>query len=160
MFGKKDKIGGNEETSIVPANIRAIIQNCDTVKWMLLDPMANKEDSTIKVLEGAGEILREETDTAAESRMQLVATLVSPYSFEKDSVLKNCTFLPDIAIEFIKNDSNAMVSYSFYCDVCRFSQGESYVDFNGETVRDDILRMALGQFPKDRYLRKLAKISR
>lgn len=156
IFGQKEMEDDSKQISVIPISIRSIIQNSDTVRWMLIDPIFNQEDSSIVVLKSHGEILDEKVDTMVDRKIKLIATLVSPYSFEKDSVVKNCIFMPDIAIEFVKNDSISIVSYSFYCDVCRFSQGDEYYDFNGESVREELLQMAMELFPKDRYLRKIS----
>lgn len=160
IFGQKEMEDDSKQMSVIPIPIRSIIQTADTVRWMLIDPMVNQEDSSIVVLKKQGEILDEKVDTIVERKTKLIATLVSPYSFEKDSVVKNCIFMPDIAIEFVRKDSISIVSYSFYCDICRFSQRDVYYDFNGENVRDEFLQMALEQFPKDRYLRKISDKSK
>lgn len=149
-----------KELSPIPADFRNLIQNSKSTRWMLIDPIANKKDSTICLLQNVGEILCSKIDTVNESRIETIALLLSPVSFVNDSTVKNCTFLPDIAIEFINGDNSIVVMYSFYCDVCRFSQNGKYHDLNGEIIREDLMRLALDKFPKDRYLRKIAKRTR
>ena len=68
--------------------------------------------------------------------IKLASNLFSaPQSFEIHEMVKNCAHMPDAVIIFHSKKGEVKVSYSFYCDVCRFAQGNEYNDFDGDKVR-------------------------
>mgnify|MGYP003571271491 CR=1 FL=1 len=146
------------DESILPEKILLAIENCDSLKWMLLDPMT--QDSTHQSYTLIGEVLAEEKDSIGERIGALRSTLTYSKSFEATDIKKDCTFLPDIALVLYSSSGELFFSYSFYCDVCRFQLGELREELDGELVRDAILQFSLEIFPKDRYLRKIAGLTR
>ena len=57
--------------------------------------------------------------------------LTSPVSFQQDSVTKESTFMPDFGVMFITPSDTVLVSYSLYCDICRFQRNDELIDLNG-----------------------------
>jgi hypothetical protein len=107
------------------------------------------------MLEGFGEILSFKAEIRPEAIGALKATLTYSGSFEDTDLVKECTFLPDVAIEFVHEADTVIVAYSFYCDICRFYKSGTYRDFDGERIRNAILQLACEVFPSDKYLRNL-----
>ena len=140
--------------SILPEQILLAIKNCDSLKWMLLDPMT--QDSIHQSYILIGEVLAEKKDSIEERIGTLRSTLTYSKSFEATDVKKDCTFLPDVALVLYSESQELFFSYSFYCDVCRFQLGELRKELDGELIRDSILQLSLEVFPKDRYLRRIA----
>lgn len=143
------------DTSIISRNYLGIIEESDSLVWYLLDPMS--EDTTAVKVNDMGEILNCQTDTVEERCNALKATLTYPQSFVKSDMVKECTFLPDVAVRFYSKNGMVTFSYSFYCDVCRFERDGKYQDADGELIRKTIIQMASEAFPKDRYLRNIKR---
>lgn len=143
------------DTSIISREYLDMIEEADTIMWLLLDPM--ETDSTTLKINGIGEILLSKTDTLEERRNALKSMLTYPQSFTKANMVKECTFLPDIQVCFFSEKGVAIFSYSFYCDLCRFERDGKYQDTDGELIRKSIIQMACEIFPKDKYLRNLKR---
>lgn len=143
------------DTSIISREYLGIIEESDSLVWYLLDPM--NEDTTAVRMNDMGEIITCQTDTVVERCNALKATLVYPESFAKNDKVKESTFLPDVAVCFYSKNDVVTLSYSFYCNVCRFERSGKYQDMDGELIRKTIIQMASEVFPKDRYLRNLKR---
>ena len=143
------------DTSIISREYLDIIECTDSIKWYLLDPMS--EDTTALRLGEIAEILVSKTDTISERMNLLKKTLLSPKSFVHNNMVKECTFLPDIAACMYSNKGNIYFYYSFYCDLCRFCSEEMYQEIDGELIRKNVLGIVCDVFPNDRYLRNLKR---
>lgn len=146
-----------QDTFIVERQYLDVIENSDSIRWFLLDPMS--EDSLF-CLHGLGEVLDIVKDTVEERKDACIATLSYGKSFVKSDMVKECTFLPDVAIFFYAKGQRVDFAYSFYCDLCRFIRGDMYQELDGELVRSTILQMACEVFPRDRYLRQIKRRER
>ena len=144
-----------EEPSIISREYLEVINGADSIAWYLLDPMA--EDTTRVDLDKNGEVLMCSIDTLEERCNALKSTLTYTKSFVNNGMVKESTFLPDIAVCFYSKSTVVTFSYSFYCDVCRFKSDGKYQDVDGELIRKAIIQMACEVFPKDRYLRNLKR---
>ena len=144
-----------EDSSMISREYLDIVDEADSVVWYLLDPMS--KDTTMFDNDKNGEILMCSTDTLQERRDALKSTLTYPQSFRKNDMVKESTFLPDIAVYFYSKSSVVAFSYSFYCDVCRFKRDGKYLDADGESIRKSVIQMACEIFPNDRYLRNLKR---
>ena len=144
-----------EEPSIISGEYLHAINRADSTVWYLADPMA--EDTTLLDNDKKGEVLICSTDTLEERCNALKSTLTYPKSFVNNGMVKESTFLPDIAVCFYSKSAVVTFSYSFYCDVCRFKRDGKYQDADGELIRKTIIQMACEVFPKDRYLRNLKR---
>ena len=80
-----------------------------------------------------------------------------PESFKISNLVKNCVHMPDAVIVFHYKNNQIKVSYSFYCDMCRFTNGDDDVEFEGERVLLKFLELVQQAYPKDRYIRYLIK---
>lgn len=63
-------------------------------------------------------------------------------------------------IMYKKGKKVVTFAYSFYCDVCHLNYEDNTYVYNGELIRASILQIALDTYPQDRYLRKIAGITR
>ena len=144
-----------EEPSIISGEYLDVINGADSIVWYLVDPMA--EDTTLLDNDKNGEVLLCSTDTLEERCNALKSTLTYPKSFVNNGMVKESTFLPDIAVCFYSKSTVVTFSYSFYCDVSRFKLDGKYQDVDGELIRKAIIQMACEVFPKDRYLRNLKR---
>lgn len=147
-----------EEPSTIPKEYLAIIDEADSIVWYLLDSMS--EDTTMFDNDKNGEILMCGTDTLPERCDALKSTLTYPQSFKKNDMVKESTFLPDIAVSFYSKSSVVTFYYSFYCDVCRFKLDGKFKDADGDLIRKSVIQMACEIFPKDKYLRNLKRKER
>lgn len=143
------------DTSTISRKYLDIIECADSIEWYLLDPFS--EDTTILRLGKIAEILVSKTDTISERMNLLKQTLLSPKSFVHNNMVKECTFLPDIAACIYSNKGNIYFYYSFYCDLCRFYSEGMYQEIDGELIRKNVLSIVCDVFPKDRYLRNLKR---
>ena len=140
--------------SVVPKNYLKVMEVADSVSIVMIDPWV--EDAK-DWMDGYGEILSKVT-LKDKGIIQSASNLFSdPKSFEIHDVVKNCAHMPDVVIIFHSKKGDVKVSYSFYCDVCRFAQGEKYDEFDGETIRMKFLEIVQKAYPKDRYVRYLIK---
>lgn len=146
-----------KDTSIVERQYVDVIENSDSIHWLLLDPMS---EDTLSLNDGLGEVLNCVKDTLPERKDACVATLTYSKSFVKSNMVKECTFLPDVAIVFFSKGQKVTFAYSFYCDLCRFIRDEKYQELDGELIRKSVLQMAGEVFAKDRYLRQLKRRER
>ena len=144
-----------EEPSIISGEYLDVINGADSIVWYLIDPIA--EDTTLLDNDKNGEVLLCSTDTLEERCNALKSTLTYPKSFVHNGMVKESTFLPDIAVCFYSKSTVVTFSYSFYCDVSRFKLDGKYQDVDGELIRKAIIQMACEVFPKDRYLRNLKR---
>lgn len=145
----------DSDTLIILKGYLDMIEKADSIVWYLLDPMS--EDSTVIEKGIMGEILQCKTDTLEERCNALKSTLAYLQSFAKNDMMKESTFLPDVAICFFSKKGIVTFSYSFYCDICRFEENGKYQDTDGELIRKSIIQMTCENFPKDRYLRNLRR---
>lgn len=147
--------GDKEEAkSQVPEKYLETISKADSITCLLIDPWS---EATENWKDGYGEILASKTSADKELRDEYHQVLANPKAFEEHTVVKNCAFMPDIAIVFHAGKKEVTVAYSFYCDMCRFASGENYVDLDGELVCLDFLKVTAKVYPQDRYIRYLIK---
>lgn len=154
----KNTAAMSDSVSVLNPKIVKALEACDSIQWMLLDPMAS--DSIGASFTLAGEVLSEASDTNGDRVGAVKATLLYPKSFEKKEMKKDCTFLPDVAFIAYNKGGKVIFAYSFYCDVCRFEFGSIKEEYDGELIRDAFLQLSLEVFPKDRYLRRIAGVTR
>ena len=140
--------------SVVPENYLKVMNSADSITFIMIDPWV--EDAK-DWMDGYGEVLSKVT-IKDKGIIQSAYTLFSdPKSFEIHDIVKNCAHMPDAVIVFHSKKGDVKVSYSFYCDVCRFAQGEKYDEFDGEIIRAKFLNILKSAYPKDRYVRYLVK---
>lgn len=139
---------------VVPESYLKVMKTADSVSFVMIDPWV--EDAK-DWMDGYGEILSKITLKDKGIIKSAYDLFSDPKSFEIHDLVKNCAHMPDAVIVFHSKKEDVKVSYSFYCDVCRFAQGEKYVEFDGETIRMKFLEIVQKAYPKDRYVRYLVK---
>lgn len=154
-FAIKDKKDATK--SVIPESYLEAISKSDSVTFIVIDPWS---EATEDWMDGYGEILSKITYKDKSLQSECYDVLANPNSFKISNLVKNCTFMPDIAMVFHGKKGDVTVAYSFYCDVCRFVKGDKYDDFDGELIRKDFLKLASKGLPKDRYVRYLVKKSK
>jgi len=137
----------------IPQEYLNVIENSNTIEWMLLDAYSDKPDTTLLI--GGGEVLLSKTDSVRERIGAVISTLTYKESFPSSDHVKESAFMPDLAMRFIYDSDTVVVAYSFYCDLCRFQKGYKYIDYDGENIRKEILKVTLQIFPNDKYIRGL-----
>lgn len=140
--------------SAVPESYLKVMKTADSVSFVLIDPWV--EDAK-DWMDGYGEVLNNVTLKDKEIIQSAYNLLSDPKSFEVHDVVKNCAHMPDFVIVFHSKKGDVKVSYSFYCDLCRFAKGETYDEFDGEIIRSKFLEIVRKAYPKDRYVRYLIK---
>lgn len=149
--GVEEKV---DSSILAPLYVEAITKS-DSVVWHLLDPMS--DDSASCKIAGAWEILCSQTDSVPANVKAIKSILTDTASWTKSPMVKESTFLPDVAIEFISKSSNIVFMYSFYCDLCRFCRGEDFQELDGELIRKAVIQTVAEIFPSDRYIRNLKR---
>lgn len=134
------------------------IRNTDSIQWLIIDSWT-PTDSAVVYLghESVGEILNSRISSDSLVNKLTSEVLLSPISFQDDSVVKESVFMPDFGILYVKDSDSLLVSYSLYCDLCRFQNSEGYIDYNGENVRDELLILLKELFPKDKFVRNVTR---
>ena len=140
--------------SVVPENFLKVMKSADSVSFVMIDPWV--EDAK-DWMDGYGEVLSKVTVKDKGIIQSAFSLFSDPKSFVIRDVVKNCAHMPDAVIIFHSKKGDVKVSYSFYCDVCRFAQGEKYAEFDGETIRKKFIELVQKAYPKDRYVRYLIK---
>lgn len=143
--------------TLLSENIRATILSADSVTWFLIDPWVDNDSVTALFGQPLGEILSASIvrDSIINDRVSDIFT--SAASFEVDSLTKESTFMPDFGAMFISSNDTVLVSYSLYCDICRFQRNDELIDLNGEIIRKDVVSALKEIFPKDKFVRNLAR---
>lgn len=147
----------SQSTEILPEKVRNIIMSADSVKGFLIDSWTPNDSITMMFGEAFGEVLQ--TKTVEDSLMvkSFSDMLVSPDSFQNEGMVKESTFMPDFAVLFISQRDSVIVSYSLYCDICRFQSRDEVIDLDGEKIRNEFIRSLKGVFPKDKFVRNISK---
>lgn len=143
----------HSDSTALPKEYIDIIEKSEIVTWYLLDSSQETKDSTDQLYDW--EILACVIDSLPERVGALASTLTYSESFPILDYVKECTFLPDIAMKFTHESETLVFAYSFYCDLCRFQKGKQYKDYDGELIRKAILHFAVELFPKDKFIRGL-----
>lgn len=141
----------------LPEAYRATILSADSIEWMLIDGWAPNDSLAIRLGEPVGEILSSHFSTDSIAKEQIKDLLLSLGSFQADSLVKECTYVPDFGVLFISSSDSLYVSYSTYCDMCRFQSKDEFWDFDGTLIRDDLFRLVKNEFPKDKYIRNITR---
>ena len=136
--------------NVLTEKMKLIITGADSVVCYLLDPMDKSCKHTLQ-----GVCILEQEKTVSQLVDSLKEVLLDKDNFVYSEVVKNCIFLPDVNFRLFANGEYADVLFAFYCDECRvICNGES-VQSDSENMRKRILEIAMGIFPKDKYIRFL-----
>lgn len=139
----------NEE-SILPQHILAILSKVKQCEWQIIDPW-ECDTSKHDIIDGSLVLQRAENNAQA---VQVAQILADKCSFENTPMVKNCLFLPDVAIALSTHDGvRITVVFSFSCDECRIVSGNDVYQFDCLKIRKKILALAKTTFPNDRYIR-------
>lgn len=144
-------------SELLPENYRATILSADTIEWMLIDGWVLNDSLIYSIGGPVGEILLRKLAKDSIDTENVKNLLLDPTSFQNDSVVKECTYIPDFGILFKTGTDSLLVSYSSYCDVCRFQTVEDYYEFDGALIRDDLFLILKKEFPKDKYVRNITR---
>lgn len=142
---------------LLSENIRATILSADSVQWILIDPWVDNDSVSSMFGQPLGEVLCSKVVCDSTINNQISETLTSPAAFQKDSLTKESTFMPDFGAIFITPSDTVVVSYSLYCDICRFQRIDELIDLDGEIIRKDLIGALREIFPKDKFVRNLVR---
>lgn len=144
-------------SELLPELYRATILSADTIEWMLIDGWTLNDSLIYSLGEPVGEILSREFAKDSVATGYVKKLLLDPTSFQNDSIVKECTYIPDFGVLFKSGTDSLLVSYSSYCDICRFQTVEDYYEFDGTLIRDDLFLILKKKFPKDKYVRNITR---
>lgn len=144
-------------SNTLPEAYRATILSADSVEWMIIDGWTPNDSLIFSLGEPIGEILRSHFSKDSIAKEQIKDLLLSPGSFQADSLVKECTYIPDFGVLFISGQDSLYVSYSTYCDMCRFQSKDEFWDFDGTLIRDGLFQLVKNEFPKDKYIRNITR---
>lgn len=144
----------SDDKSVVAEKYLKVIGSPDSLSVVLIDPWV--EDAT-DWMDGYGEILSTSIVKDVKVVEEVSKLLSDPKSFEIHELVKDCTHMPDAVLIFHSKKGDVRVSYSSYCDIFRFAQGEDYEELEGEHIRLQFLEFLKRVYPKDRYIRTLIK---
>lgn len=142
---------------LLSENIRTTIINADSVKWILIDPWVENDSITVLFGQPLGEVLFSTVVRDSTINIRFSEIITSPDAFRQDSLIKESTFMPDFGGLFMTPSDTVLVAYSLYCDICRFQRNEELIDLNGEIVRKDFIYVLKEIFPKDKFIRNIAR---
>lgn len=145
------------DSSVVSGSyIEIIEESTDSISWYLLD----SDGTNLIVNDSLGiydEILASRKDYNKQRIGALISCLTYSGSFCLNRMIKESTFIPDIAVVFYSSKGTIVLYYSFYCDLCRFWKDGQYEDHDGELIRSQIIDLLKEVFEKDKFVRKLSK---
>jgi hypothetical protein len=141
---------------LLPDSIRTIILSADSLKWILIDSWSDSCSTVLKSGEPIGEILLCNIVVDSIQNERIKDILTSHDSFQNDSDIKESTFIPDFGIIFSSADKTVIVSYSLYCDLCRFQWRDQILDLDGEAIRTRFIKCLREAFPKDKFVRDIS----
>lgn len=144
-------------SELLPENIRSTILSTDSMTWILVDPWIYNDSIDSTWGEHFGEILSIKTTACTDINESIQDLLLSPDSFQNDSIVKESVFMPDFGVIFKNSSDTVIVSYSLYCDICRFQTAERILDLNGEGIRNSFILNLKKVFPKDKFVRNISK---
>ncbi len=144
-------------SDILPETYRATILSADSVKWMIIDGWTPNDSLMFCLGEPIGEILSSHISKDSIANEQIKELLLFPDFFQANSLVKECTYIPDFGVLFISGSDSLYVSYSTYCDICRFQSKDEFWDFDGTLIRNNFLKILRNEFPKDKYIRNITR---
>ena len=144
-------------SDLLPEKYRATILSADSVEWMLIDGWTQNDSMMFRLGEPIGEILSSHLSKDSSANELIKELLLSPVSFQNDSLVKECTFIPDFGALFICGSDSLFVSSSVYCDICRFQSKDEFWDFDGTLIRNYLFQLIKNKFPKDKYIRNITR---
>ncbi len=144
-------------SELLSENVRSTILSTDSLIWILVDPWIYNDSVANIWGEHFGEILCNKTTSCTFINENIKDLLVSQDSFQNDSIVKESVFMPDFGVIFKNSSDTVIVSYSLYCDICRFQTAERILDLNGEGIRNSFILNLKKVFPKDKFVRNISK---
>lgn len=85
----------SKSKSIVPNQYLEAIEKADSVTVLLIDPWSDALDDW---MDGYGEVLQTKTCACPELLQASTKALCNPDAFVASEVVKNCAFMPDVAM--------------------------------------------------------------
>ena len=107
-------------SELLPDSYRTAILSADSIYWMLIDGWPPSDSTNNVPGKPIGEILDKRLSNDSVLNENIKDLLLTPTSFSNDSMVKECTFIPDFGIMFVSGSDSLVMSYSTYCDMCRF----------------------------------------
>ncbi|MBO7598994.1 MAG: hypothetical protein J6T70_18310 [Bacteroidales bacterium] len=134
--------------NLLTDKMKQIIIETDSVICYLLDPLDKNSKDT---LNGFCILERKCIDTELVDTLQNI--LLDKRMFVYSGIVKNCTFLCDMAFRLFSKGEYTDVLFAFYCDDCVVIHGNEHIKVDSGNFRKRILEVAKSAFPKDRYIR-------
>lgn len=137
-------------------NILKMIKSAQSVICCIIDPLT-KGDKDLERL--SKYVVLQKKEVTDEKQVKAVSDLIAgEKSFEKFDYVKNCTFLPDIALQINSDKKTLDILFSFYCNECMMLiDGKQVFRNDCSLIQPEIISMVRHIFPKDKYLRTISK---
>lgn len=137
-------------------NILKMIKSAQSVTCCIIDPLTKGD----KDMERLGKyVVLQKKEVTDEKQVKAVGDLIAgEKSFEKFDYVKNCTFLPDIALQINSGKKTLDILFSFYCNECMMLiDGKQVFRNDCSLIQLEIISIARRIYPKDKYLRTISK---
>lgn len=137
-------------------NILKMIKSSQSVTCCIIDPLTKGD----KDMERLGKyVVLQKKEVTDEKQVKAVSDLIAgEKSFEKFDYVKNCTFLPDIALQINSGKKTLDILFSFYCNECMMLiDGKQVFRNDCSLIQLEIISIARHIYPKDKYLRTISK---
>lgn len=137
-------------------NILKMIKSSKSVTCCIIDPLTKGD----KDKERLGKyVVLQKKEVTDEKQVKAVSDLIAgEKSFEKLDYVKNCTFLPDIALQINSGKKTLDILFSFYCNECMMLiDGKQVFRNDCSLIQPEIISIARQIYPKDKYLRTISK---
>lgn len=135
-------------------NILEMINSAKSVTCYIIDPLT-KGDKGMERLDKY--VVLQKKEVTDQKQTKAVSDLIAgEKSFEKLDYVKNCTFLPDIALQINSDKKVLNILFSFYCSECMMLLDGKLVFRNDcSLIQSEIINFARQIYPKDKYLRTI-----
>ncbi|WP_288358095.1 hypothetical protein [uncultured Bacteroides sp.] len=151
-----DSISESSQYIKLSPNILEMINSAKSVFCCIIDPLT-KGDKDMERL-GKYVVLQKKEITAPKQTKAVSDLIAGEKSFEKLDYIKNCTFLPDIALQINSGKKVLNILFSFYCSECMMLLDGKLVFRNDcSLIQSEIINLAKLIYPKDKYLRTISK---
>lgn len=137
-------------------NILNMIKSTKNLTCCIIDPLI-KGDKNMERLDKY--VILQKKEVTDPKQIKAVSDLIAgEKSFEKLDYVKNCTFLPDMALQIISGKKTLNIYFSFYCSECMMLLDGKFVFRNDcSLIQPEIINFAREIYPRDKYLRTISK---
>lgn len=135
---------------IISHNVFSIISEGTIAIASLLDPLNQQKGDKLNGFT----VIEQNKDITDDMKRGIKDALLSSKSYKVSNVIVNATFLPDVALTIIKDNSEINVLFSFYSDVVKIFDGTDEFTLDITPSKKDWATIFLSLFPEDEVLKR------